>query len=127
VSAAQRTVGTALVLKRGTAVSIRVEDPKGLLAEHEGKTPGARLLSGVRSDALIFHPAFVASRDARGRTYEVMTPFDAKVNLILASSFFRLTDEVGVDLAASGSASVPLIVPSGQTSPTLHMVISGRR
>ena len=46
VSAAQRTVSTTLVLKCGAAVLIRVDDPDGLLALNERKTPGAHLLLG---------------------------------------------------------------------------------
>jgi hypothetical protein len=127
LSTAQRTISTALVLKRGAAVSIRVNDPTGLLAQHEGKTPGAHLLLGVRSDALIFHPASISTRDSGGRTYEVTVPFDAKINLTLASSFFRLTDKTGVALAATGAGNVPLTVPSGQAPPTLYMAVSGLR
>lgn len=127
LSAPQRTVSTTLVLKRGAAFAIRVDDPNGLLAQNEGKAPGAHLLLGVRSDALIFHPASTVSQDSGGRTYEVTIPFDAKVNLVVASSFFRLTDSAGAPFAASGAAAVPVIVPSGQVAPTLRVVVSGRR
>jgi hypothetical protein len=105
----------------------KVDHPGGLLAQNEGKTPGAHLLLGVRSDALIFHPASVVAQDSAGRTYQITIPFDAKVNLVLASSFFRLTDGMGAALAASGSATIPVAVPSGQTPPTLRLVVSGRR
>lgn len=127
VSAAQRTVNTTLVLKRAAAVSIRVDDPSRLLAQNEGRTPGAHLLFGVRSDALIFHPASIVAQDSAGRTYEVAIPFDARVNLVVASSFFRLTDATGAAFAASGSATVPVAVPSGQAPPTLRLAVSGHR
>jgi hypothetical protein len=54
-------------------------------------------------------------------------PFNAKVNVVVASSFFRLTDANGAAFAASGAAAVPLSVPSGQAPPTLRLVVSGRR
>lgn len=108
LSAPQRTVSTSLVLKRGAAVSIRMDDPSGLLAQNEGKTPGAHLLLGVRSDALIFHPASIIAQDTGGRNYQVTIPFDANVNIVVASSFFRLTDATGAAFAASGSAAVPV-------------------
>lgn len=127
VSAAQRTVSTTLVLKRGAAASIRVDDPGGLLAQHEGKTPGAHLLMGVRSDAGFFRPASVVAQDSGGRRYEVTIPFDAKMNLVVASSFFRLTDGSGGLFAASGAATIPVAVPSGQAPPTLRLAVSGRR
>jgi len=127
VSAAQRAVSTTLVLKRGAAVSIRVDDPTGLLAQNEGKTPGAHLLLGVRSDAGIFHTASVIAQDPGGRDYSVTIPFDAKVNLVVASSFFRLADATGAPFAASGAAAVPVAVPSGQAPPTLRLAVSGHR
>jgi hypothetical protein len=127
VSAAQRTVSTTLVLKRGAAVSIRVDDPSGLLAQNEGKTPGAHLLLGVRSDVGIFHTGSVIAEDPAGREYSVTIPYDAKVNLVVASSFFRLTDTTAAPFAASGAASVPVAVPSGQVPPTLRLTVSGHR
>jgi hypothetical protein len=127
LSAPQGTARTTLVLKRGAAVSIRVDDPNGLLAQNEGKTPGAHLLLGVRSDALIFHPASIVAQDSGGRNYEVTIPFDANVKLVVASSFFRLTDAAGAPFAAGGTANIPVSVPSGQPAPTLRLTVSGRR
>jgi hypothetical protein len=114
-------------LKRGAAVSIRVDDPSGLLAQNEGKTPGAHLLLGVRSDVGIFHTGSVIAEDPAGREYSVTIPYDAKVNLVVASSFFRLTDTTAAPFAASGAASVPVAVPSGQVPPTLRLTVSGHR
>jgi hypothetical protein len=114
-------------MKRGAAVSIRVDDPSGLLVQNEGKTPGAHLLLGVRSDAGIFHTASVIAQDPGGRDYSVTIPFDAKVNLVVASSFFRLADATGAPFAASGAAAVPVAVPSGQAPPTLRLAVSGHR
>ncbi len=127
VSATQRTAGTTLVLKRGAAVSVRVDDPSGLLAQNEGKTPGAHLLLGVRNDVGIFRAASVIAENPAGKEYSVTIPYDAKVNLVVASSFFRLADATGVPFAVSGAAAVPVAVPSGQAPPTLRLAVSGRR
>ncbi len=127
ISGAQRSVNTTIVLKRGAALSIRVDDPGQLLAQHEGKTPGAHLLLGVRSDALIFHTASVAAQDSAGRHYTLTIPLDKGVNLVVASSFFRLTDGGGTPLAGNGVATIPVTVPSGQVPPTIHLGVSGRR
>jgi hypothetical protein len=127
VSATQRRVNTTLVLEQGAAVPIRVDDPSGLLAQNGDKTPGAHLLLGVRSDAMSFRPASVVSRDAGGRSYQVTIPFDAKVNLVVASWFYRLTDTMGAPVAASGTAAVPVTIPSGQAPATLRLMVSGRR
>jgi hypothetical protein len=42
----------SLVLKKGVIVPIRVDDPAQLLAQNEGKTPGAQLLLGVADSAI---------------------------------------------------------------------------
>lgn len=127
VSAAQRRVGMTLVLKRGAAVSVRVDDPSQSLAQNEGKTPGAHLLLGVRTDAGFFRTASVVAQDPKGRDYSVTIPFDAKMNLVVATSFYRLTDATGAPLAASGAAAIPVAVQSGQAPPTLRLAVSGRR
>jgi hypothetical protein len=43
-----------MIMKKGAAVPIRVEDPAKLLEQYEGKTPGAHLLLGVFSKARSF-------------------------------------------------------------------------
>lgn len=119
VSDPQRSVSTTVVLKRGAAIPIRVDDPGQLLSLNEGKKNGAPLLVGVRSDALIFHAAPVASQDSGGRNYDVTIPFNAQVSLVVASSGFRLTDGAGKPFANNGAAAVPLVVP-----PTIHFVVT---
>ena len=54
VSAAQPVANVAIVMKRGAAVRVRVDDPNPLLSQHDGKTAGAHLLLGVGSDAHVF-------------------------------------------------------------------------
>jgi hypothetical protein len=126
-SAAQRPLPTTIVLKRGAVVTIRVGDPGQLLAQDEGKEPGTHLLLGVRSDALIFHTASVTAQDAAGRNYAVTIPFDRSVNLVVASSFFQLASASGAAVAASGAATIPIAVPSGQAPPALNLNVTGHR
>ena len=68
VPGTRESVGPTLVLKRGATVSIRVDDPSGLLTQDEGKTPGAHLLLGVRSDAGMFRLASLKAKDAGAGT-----------------------------------------------------------
>ncbi len=127
LSNASPSANVAIVMKRGVPRRIRVDDAGQLLSRHEGKTPGAHLLLGVRSDAGIFHTASVVAQDPGGRDYSVTIPFDAKVNLVVASSFFRLTDGTGAAFAATGAAAVPVAVPSGHAPPMLRLAVSGHR
>lgn len=127
VSPPLRSANVTIVLKRGAVVPIRVDDPSQLLAQNEGKTRGAHLLLGVRSDALIFHAASVTSQDSGGRNYAITVPHDVAVKLVVASSFFRLTDATGAAVAASGAGSIPVSVPSGKSPATVLLSVSGHR
>ncbi|MGI8741748.1 MAG: carboxypeptidase-like regulatory domain-containing protein [Bryobacteraceae bacterium] len=113
-----------LVLNKGAIVTLRVTDPRQLLSMHEGKTPGAHLLLGVSTDALSFRMASLVSQDTGGRNYQLLIPFDRKVNIAVSSAFFRLLDTNGIALPKSGSV-IPVIVPSGQQAPTLLLSVIG--
>jgi hypothetical protein len=126
LSSSQRSVNVMAILKKGVAVPVRIDDPGQLLSQHEGNTPGALLLLGVRNDALAFHSATVTSRDSNGRNHEIVIPFDTPVKLTAFSSFFQLADENGTALSPTASTAVPLTVPSGTTPSTIKFIVIGR-
>lgn len=103
---------------------IRVSDPGQLLTLHEGKTPGAHLLLGVGTDSLAFRIATLLSQDASGRNYQILIPFDRRVNISVTSAFFRMLGANGIALPRSGNM-IPVIVPSGQQAPTLLLNVIG--
>ena len=105
---------------------IQIDDPGRLLAQHEGKTPGAHLLVGVAGSAPQFHPARVVSTDVGGRTYETVIPYSASVRLMVSSTFFQLSDSVGLALARTGSAALPVTVLPGQQAPVVKLVVTGK-
>lgn len=127
ITAAQKNTNSTLTLKRGASVQIRVDDPVGALAQYEGKSPGAHLLLGVNSDAGIFHQASVVVSRPERRQYSITIPFDTKVNLVVATSFYRLADATGTPFASNGAGVLAVTVPSGQPPPTLQLAITGRR
>ena len=125
ISGQQRSISVTMVMRKGVTVPIRVEDPGRLLEQHEGKTPGAFLLLGVFSDASVFHPAPVISKDASGRNHEIVVPHDTPVKIIVTSSFFQLNDAAGRQLSRTGPAEIPVTVPLGQTASTIRLVVTG--
>lgn len=125
LSAAVRSQTVTVVMRKGAAVPIRVDDAGRLLAHNEGKTPGAHLLLGVSSEAHVFHQARVVSEDATGRNYQITVPFDVSVNLIINSAFFKLSDAAGQPLARTGSAMVPVTVRSGQQPAVVRLTVAG--
>lgn len=125
LSTAQPVARVTIVMKKGVAVPIRVDDPGGLLPRHEGKTEGAHLLLGVSNDAFAFRPARLISADARGRNHQVVVPFGSPVKLVVFSSFFRLTDASGFALPSARSTAIPVLVPPGQQPPVIRLVVTG--
>jgi hypothetical protein len=103
LSAAQNSVGLTVIVKRGVAVPIRVEDPNQLLAKNEGTIAGAHLLICVASDALVFHEATLVSTDSKGRDYQMVIPFGATVRLVVNGGFFLLSDGLGQPLTQAAS------------------------
>src|SRR5260370_32092337 len=102
-----------MVMKKGVAVPIRIDDPGQLLSQNEGKTPGAHLLLGVGNDAFVFLPAPVTSTDLNGRNQQIVIAYNTSVKLVVASTFFKLNDAAGQPLARTGTAMIPITVPSG--------------
>lgn len=125
MSPAQPLATVTMVMKKGAAVSIRLEDPGQLLAQHDGKTPGADVLIGVGNDGSAFLPARVVSRGPNGKDLQVVIPFNSPVRLVVQSSFFQLADESGVPLPKARSTSIPLTVPTGQQPPAIRLRVTG--
>jgi hypothetical protein len=112
LSAAQPIASVTIVMKKGVAVPIRVEDSGQLLSQYEGKVRGAYLLLGIRSDARTFRVAPVKAQDAQGRNHQIVIPFNASVKLVAYSPFFQLADAIGLPIAAPG-ATIPVAIASG--------------
>jgi hypothetical protein len=121
---AQPIVSVTMALKKGAAVPIRIDDPGQFLSQNEGKAPGAHLLLGVDNDAFVFRPAPLTSQDANGRNHQIVVPFNSIVKLVVYSSFFRLSDSVGIPLPRAGVA-LPVTVPSGQQPVTITLRVTG--
>jgi hypothetical protein len=113
-------VSLALVLTKGVAASIRIDDPGQWLSQNEGKTPGAHLLVGLVGDNAVFQSASVASQDAAGRNYQVLIPFDTPLKLVVSSFFFRLSDAAGVPL--NSSTTIPVAVAKGQSGQNVARI-----
>ena len=124
LSDAQPTVNVTMVLKKGIAVPIRINDPGKILDQNEGKTPGAHLRLGVRNDAAGFQTAPIVSKDQSGRFQQIIIPFNANVNLVAQSSFFHLLDSNGTPLPGEGP-SVPVAVAPGQQPSPITLTVAG--
>lgn len=126
ISSGQPEATITMVLAKGAAVPIRIEDPGQLVSQNLGKTTGADLLVGVPNDAMAFRSARVVSTDANGRNHEIVVPFNSPVKLVIYSSFFRLADEAGATLAGPG-AQIPVLAQSGRAPVPITLRVTGRR
>lgn len=126
VSAAKKADSVGVVLRLGAALRVRVEDPGQLLAQHEGKTPGANLLVGVEGGSPQFHAAPVVSAESAGRTYQVVIPYGTALWLMVASGLFQLNDALGLPVARTGLAVIPVMATPGQAVPSVNLVVAGK-
>jgi len=119
VADAQVTV----LLKKGAAVSIRVDDPNHVLTQNEGKTPGADLLIGTGTAIFSFRSASLASQDATGRNYQLVIPFNYPATVVVRSPFFQLTDANGISLPSG--TTIPITVFPGQIPTAIRLTVTG--
>ena len=125
LSQTQRSIKISMIMKKGTAVPIRIDDPGQLLSLHEGKTPDAHLLLGVSNDTFGFRIASIISSDAGGRNHQVIIPFDKSVNIVANSLFFKLADSGGRLLNSNASSVTQVNVPAGKKADILRFVVTG--
>ncbi len=123
LSAVQPNATVKVILSKGVAVRVRVDDPTRALAQQEGKTPGAHLLLGVATDAFSFRLAPIVSQDTGGRYHQMVIPLGTAARIVASSSFFRLSDGSGAALPSS--VAIPVTVPMGQAPATLRIVVTG--
>lgn len=114
-----------LVMKPGYALTIRVNDPQGVLAANEGKTAGAFLLTGIAAGGAGYMPLSIASTDSGGRNLQMLVPFDVAMTFAAQSRYFTMVDELGVTADPAGGIQKPFTVPSGGTGPTFSITITG--
>jgi len=121
------TAEVKIVLKRGTAVQVRVDDPSRLLAQHEAKTAGAGMLIAIASDRLVLRFVPVLSADAAGRTHQLIVPYERALRLIVQSGFFKVSDSLGLPLRETEATVVPFTVAKGKDMAPIGVRIAGTK
>lgn len=107
---AQATI--LIVMSGGTAITIRVADPAGLIASHPEQDD---LRVGTLQGNLSFIPARVISRDATGKTLKLMLPPGQTHKLAVQSKNFFIEDTKRVPVTAATAFTVT--APSAQANP----------
>ena len=70
-----------------------------------------------------FRPAIPVSEDSAGKNQQIVVPFDRPVNLLVSSSFFRVSNGSGVALPKTGT-SMPVTAQSGQHPPSFWLTVT---
>jgi hypothetical protein len=121
----QPMADASLVLQRGAAIPIRMEDPGQLLSQHEGKAPGAFLTIGVNNDAYAFDEARLVSLDSNGQNLQVIVPFNSQRRIVVRSGYFQLADAAGVALSRAKATEIPVLVLAGQRPTEIRLKVTG--
>ena len=97
-----------LVAKKGSVVTIRVNDPSGLLEAN----PALPILVGIFAPGGMYYSAQVTARDKSGRSYSFTIPYGVNVYLFVRSPSFEISDSAG-QLLGAGGLSLPLLQAPG--------------
>lgn len=122
VSKSQRSSTVTIRLRPAAVLELRVEDPGKRLSEHEGKTPGAHLMLGVVNDASMFREAIQVSRDAGGRSYELVVPLGTPAKILCQSTFFQVLTQSGIPVPKTGLIFFVTIPPGQRPNPIVFRI-----
>jgi len=113
--AAGADASVALTAQTGVAMTIRVNDPNGLLASNPSLDD---ILINARTTSGLHVLAVLESKESYGKTMTVLVPQDAPINLMVYSSTLSLTDDQG-DSFTTPNAAVTVSAPAGATAPPI--------
>jgi hypothetical protein len=121
------TAAIKITLKRGAAVPIRINDSGQLLAQNEGKTPGAGFLLEVTDSrpGSFFRLVPLVSQDATGRNHQIVIPLNTPLTLFVHPTFYRVNDATGAPLSQGVTTKIPLLAVSGQQVAPVVFAITG--
>jgi len=115
----------AIILNRGSAIPIRVDDGGQLLEQHEGKTRGAGMFMSVSSGGLFSRLVPIVSKNGSGRDYQIVVPYNTLLMLVVHPSYFIVHDSAETELSQANSTNIPLLVGSGQQVKPINFKIVG--
>lgn len=113
-----------VLMKKGTALKIRLNDSTGSLSQNEKKTPGAHVLIGIVTARGSFLPLDISADDARGHDYVALVPEGAEVEVVVRSDFFEIDDNAGRAVGRS-AARFRITATKGQAAAPLTLSVTG--
>jgi len=118
--AAGQTLSMAgLKLQQGHPVTVRLDDPNGLLGEN-GSAPKGSVIVGFWLPNGLFERLHVIGSDANGLQLQGFVPYNTALALSVQSSNLALTDDGNSPLDPKKGGAINFQVPTGTTAPVAH-------
>ena len=118
--AAGQTVSVAgLKLQQGHPVTVRIDDPNGLLGEG-GSAPKGSVVAGFWLPNGLFDRLHVIGSDKKGVQLQGFVPYNTALTLSVQSSNLALTDEANSPIDPKKGGAISFQVPTGATVPVAH-------
>jgi len=104
VNAGQAVTGQRLIVKKGSALQVRLNDPAKVLESSGAATqPAPHVIVGVFTDKHVFQPLGLSSKDSGGRNLQGTIPFDKAVSLHIVGRDVRVNDSNGAPVDLNGT------------------------
>lgn len=126
VRAGERRDAGVITLKKGAALSVRVNDPQGILPGPETAISDGGLIVGVQLEDGTFHRLDVGMQDSRGRDMLMTVPSETPLRLWVFSRVASVEDGNGNVISENGSG-LPFQLPMGTIESQIVLNITGKR
>jgi hypothetical protein len=137
--------GQAIRMAAGAPLQVHLDDPGGLLAANlgqapgvvspivaatsltpsiggnQGQTPGASLMVGVATQHG-FLPLVLTGSSAISRDYQLLVPFNITNNLLISTSYLKVTNAAGVTVAGQ---TIPVSFSPGTPANVINFQVVG--
>ncbi len=125
VSGSAVVVAPPITLKRGYALRVRVDDPRGDLSVREYRLQGAALRLGLWTPAGLFVPMALRYKEPRGEEYEAVVPYRTPLRLMVQAQRFVLADERRAVIDRRRGARLPLVIQPGREPRMIRFEVKG--
>jgi hypothetical protein len=104
VNAGQVVPSQRLIVKKGSALQVRLNDPAKVLESSGAPTqPSPHVMVGVFTEKHVFQPLGVTSKDSGGRNLESTIPFDKAVSMHIVGKGVQVNDSNGAPVDLNGT------------------------
>ncbi len=112
-----------ITMPKGRLLKLHIDDPGGLIAQNEGKTPGAGMIVGIGGPVNIFTPFFVDGTSSTGRDQSILVPYNTPLKIVVHSSFYSMADAGGK--AVPTSSTTPITIATTDPDAAIGFQITG--